>query len=500
VAGILSDIVREAAQRFPDRTAIVAADATLTYGELDPLADSVGAGLAAAGIRAGDLVSLVLPSNAAYIVGFLGLARLGAVATGVSPRYTAAERAKVVAKASPVAAMVTDDLAEGLPADLPLLRATDARWTGLRRDGAVPPPVEFREDLPETVVFTSGTTGTPKGALFTSRQIAAITQMDTGGSWGHGGPQIVSTGLPHIGFMTKLAGYFQSGATLHVLERWRAKDVLEIVNRERVPIIGGVAAQVALLLAVPEFDTYDFSCVQGLIVGAGPSQAALIRESKARFGCGYSVRYSSTESGGLGTMTAFDAPEEETLHTVGRPRPGTDLEIRDPDTGKVLGPNEVGQICLRSPAIMAGYWNDPENTAVAIDSEGFLRTGDLGLIGADGCLRVTGRIGEMFIRGGYNVFPLEVEAVLLHHPAIANVAVVPRPDATMGEIGVAVIVPRAGHEPPSLEELRTFARESLAAYKVPEAIRVVDELPLTGMDKLDRTALRAYEKDAAGVN
>jgi acyl-CoA synthetase (AMP-forming)/AMP-acid ligase II len=149
---------------------------------------------------------------------------------------------------------------------------------------------------------------------------------------------------------------------------------------------------------------------------------------------------------------------------------------------------------------MAGYWNDPENTAVAIDSEGFLRTGDLGLIGADGCLRVTGRIGEMFIRGGYNVFPLEVEAVLLHHPAIANVAVVPRPDATMGEIGVAVIVPRAGHEPPSLEELRTFARESLAAYKVPEAIRVVDELPLTGMDKLDRTALRAYEKDAAGVN
>jgi mycobactin salicyl-AMP ligase len=130
VAGILSDVVREAARRFPDRTAIVAADATLTYGELDPLADAVGAGLAAAGIRPGDLVSLVLPSNAAYIVGFLGLARLGAVATGVSPRYTAAERAKVVAKASPVAAMVTEQLAEGLPSDLPLLHATDARWTG----------------------------------------------------------------------------------------------------------------------------------------------------------------------------------------------------------------------------------------------------------------------------------------------------------------------------------------------------------------------------------
>jgi acyl-CoA synthetase (AMP-forming)/AMP-acid ligase II len=496
VAGILSNVVREAAQRFPDRTAIIAADATLTYGELDPLADAVGAGLAAAGIRAGDLVSLILPSNAAYIVGFLGLARIGAVATGVSPRYTAAERAKVVAKASPVAAMVTEELAEGLPDDLLQIRATDARWTGLRRDGEAPPAVEFREDLPETVVFTSGTTGTPKGALFTARQISAITSMDTGDSWGHGGHQIVATGLPHIGFMTKLAGYLQSGATLHVLERWRAKDVLEIVHRERVPIIGGVAAQVALLLAVPEFDTYDFSCVQGLVVGAGPSQAALIRESKARFGCGYSVRYSSTESGGLGTMTAFDAPEEETLHTVGRPRPGTDLEIRAPETGRVLPQGEVGQICLRSPAVMAGYWNDPENTAIALDPEGWLRTGDLGVIGAEGCLRVTGRIGEMFIRGGYNVFPLEVEAVLLEHPAIANVAVVPRPDSTMGEIGVAVIVPRAGQQPPSLDELRSFARESLAAYKVPEAMRVVDELPLTGMDKLDRTALRSYEKGA----
>jgi acyl-CoA synthetase (AMP-forming)/AMP-acid ligase II len=162
----------------------------------------------------------------------------------------------------------------------------------------------------------------------------------------------------------------------------------------------------------------------------------------------------------------------------------------------VLGTGEVGQICLRSPAVMAGYWNDPENTATAIDPDGWLRTGDLGTIGDDGCLRVSGRIGVMFIRGGYNVFPLEVEAVLLHHPAIANVAVVPRPDPTMGEIGVAVIVPRAGQQAPSLEELRSFARESLAAYKVPEAIRIVEELPLTGMDKLDRIALRKHENGA----
>ena len=495
---MLSAVVGEAARRFPERTALVAGDATLTYGELDPLADAIGAGLAGAGIAPGELVALVLPSNAEYVLAYLGLARLGAVATGVSPRYTPAERAKVVAKAQPAAAMVTDELAEGLPGDLPLIRSTGDLWRDLRRDGEAPPPVDPDTGMPETVVFTSGTTGTPKGALFTSRQIDAITEMDTGGAWGNGGPQIVATGLPHIGFMTKLAGYFKSGATLHVLERWRATDVLDIVHRERVPIIGGVAAQVSLLLAVPEFDTYDFSCVQGLIVGAGPSPAALIREAKARFGCGYSVRYSSTESGGLGTLTAFDAPEDETLHTVGRPRPGTELQIRDPDTGAVFEPGQVGQICLRSPAVMERYWNDPENTAVALDPDRWLRTGDLGMIGDDGCLRVTGRIGEMYIRGGYNVFPLEVEAVLLEHPAVASVAVVPRPDETMGEIGVAVIVPRAGHEPPALDELRTFARQRLAAYKVPEAIRVVDALPLTGMDKVDRRGLAAVERGEAG--
>src|SRR5581483_897663 len=192
------------------------------------------------------------------------------------------------------------------------------------------------------------------------------------------------------------------------------------------------------------------------------------------------TRYSSTESGGVGTATAFDASDEEALNTAGRPRPGVEVRV-DPDTGELL---------LRSPAMMRGYWRDPERTAATI-VDGWLHTGDLAEIDPSGCVRIVGRTTDMYIRGGYNVHPQEVEAVLVEHPAVAEVAVVPRPDPVLGEIGVAVVVPAPGaaRAAPSLEDLRAFAARRLAAYKVPEALEIVDALPLTSMDKLDRRAL-----------
>ncbi|UGQ09266.1 acyl--CoA ligase [Yinghuangia sp. ASG 101] len=503
---VVAAVLREAARRFPERRALVRGGTAFTYAHLDVLTDQVAAGLAKRGVREGDAAALVLPSGPEYVVAYLALARLGAVTTGVSPRYTERERARVLHQAAPELVIATGELADRLPSGPELLRCIPAErsgdvWGDLRLDAVPPAPgrsgtgePDAEPDAPETVVFTSGTTGTPKGALFTSRQIAAITAMDTAGLWGGGGPQLVATGLTHVGFMTKLAGYLRLGATLHLLERWRAQDALRIIARERIAYIGGVAAQVSLLLRRPEFDAYDFSSVRGLIVGAGPSPAPLVREARERFGAGYSIRYSLTESGGLGTLTAFDAPDEEALHTVGRPRPGTELEIRDPETGRVSGAGEVGQVCLRSPAVMAGYWRNPEETARALDGDGWLRTGDLGAVDEAGCLRITGRISDAYIRGGYNVFPLEVESVLLAHPAVAAVAVTPRPSDVMGEVGVAVVVPHAGEPAPTLEELRAFAAPRLAAYKLPEALRVVDGLPLTGMDKVDRAALAERER------
>ncbi len=494
---VLGRTLREAALRFGERTALIHAGRQLTYADTDRLTDELAAGFAARGVRAGQLVALALPGGLEYVLAFTALARLDAVTTGLNPRYTAAERAKVVERAAPALLIAPADLAAEMPANIDVLTCevdpatpADQVWRQLRVPGGAPPPGSDSTDLslPETVVFTSGTTGLPKGALFTGKQIAAVARFDAGDSWGTGGAQLVATGLPHIGFMTKLAGYFQLGATLHILDRWRAGDALKVLATERVPYIGGVAAQVSLLMNHPDFPGYDWSAVKGLIVGAGPSPAALVREARERFGAGYSVRYSLTESGGIGTLTAFDAPEEETLGSVGRPRPGTEMAIRDPDTDVVLGPEKIGRVCIRSDAVMAGYWRDPDATAAALDSGGWLRTGDLGYIGSDGLLHITGRIGEMYIRGGYNVFPLEVEAVLLEHPAVMSVAIAARPSTVMGEIGVAVVVPRPGQQP-TLDELREFAAGRLAAYKLPEAVMLVDGLPLTSMDKLDRRAL-----------
>jgi acyl-CoA synthetase (AMP-forming)/AMP-acid ligase II len=173
---------------------------------------------------------------------------------------------------------------------------------------------------------------------------------------------------------------------------------------------------------------------------------------------------------------------------VGRPHAGVDLELRDAVDG-------VGEVCLRSAAVMDGYWRAPGLTAEVLTADGFVRTGDLGWIDDAGRLRLAGRAKEMYVRGGYNVYPMEVEAVLATHPAIAAVAVAPRPDRVMGEIGVAVVVPRDRSRPPGLDELRTFAADHLATYKLPEAMVITDALPLTAMEKLDRRTLASLVRD-----
>ena len=255
------------------------------------------------------------------------------------------------------------------------------------------------------------------------------------------------------------------------------------------------------MLRDPSFDQRDLSHVSTIVMGGGPSSPALVNEARRRFGAAYSIRYSSTESGGVGTATAFDADDHEALQTVGRAR-GRHRRVGARRRGRPVdaATGEVGEVWLRSPATMTGYWRDPEGTEAAI-VDGWLRTGDLGRIDETGCLVLAGRQGEMFIRGGYNVFPVEVEAVLANHPGVSAVAVVPRPDDVMGEIGVAVVVPspsRAGRDGPTLAELRAFGARELAAHKLPEALVLVDQLPLTAMQKLDRrTVTELVTRDAS---
>jgi acyl-CoA synthetase (AMP-forming)/AMP-acid ligase II len=494
---LLPSITRRAAEEFADHPAFVAASGwPLTYRRLQELVDEAACGLQQHGVGSGSVVALVLPSTPDYIVAYLAAAACGAATAGVNPRLTAPERRALVELADPQLVVTTTDLAAGTDGDawttLVVEPATgaDRVLAGLRSAGGRPEPVAADPERAVAIVFTSGSTGTPRGAVFADRQLEAIVERDIGGRWGGGGAMLASTQFAHVGFMTKLPWYLMSGGTTYLLDRWRASDALRLVAEHRMASVGGVAPQVALMLREPDFDSYDLSSVKTIIMGGGPSPPALVAEARRRFDAAYSIRYSSTESGGIGTATAFDADDDEALFTVGRPRPGVELEIRDDDDQRVRR-GEVGEIVLRSPTMLSEYWRDPEATRETLRG-GWLHTGDLGRLDERGLLHLAGRRKEMYVRGGYNVYPMEVESVLASHPDVREIAIVPRPDEVMGEIGVAVVVPR-GETAPGLDSLRRFGEDRLATYKLPGALRVVDELPLTPMQKVDRRALAARE-------
>lgn len=493
---MLSNAVAEAARRFDDRPALTTPQGwSLTYAQLDRFADEAAAGLARRGIGIGDVVALVLPSGCAYAVAYVALARLGAITVGVNPVLAPAERGVACDVVGPKLVLTTSELSAGLPAERTEVIATatspDRVLVLLRADTDGFQAVGDDPDRDAAIVLTSGTTGRPKGAVFKGRHLAAITRYDLGDraeEWGGGGSMLAGTQFAHVGFMTKFAWYVRTGAELLLLDRWRAADVLDIVETTHMPVIGGVAPQVALMLRDDRFDERDFSAVTSLIIGGAPSPPALVIEARTRFDAAYSIRYSSTESGGVGTATAFDAPDDEALHTVGRPRPGMGLAIRD-DDGRDLPGGTVGDVFLRSEAAMDRYWDDPAATDRAL-RDGWLHTGDLGFVDENGCLRMVGRDSDMYLRGGENVFPAQIEAVLTTHPLVRDVAVIPRPDDVMGNHGVAVVVPTDTEHPPHLDELRTFASDDLARFKLPEDLVIVDSLPLTPGHKLDRRWLR----------
>jgi acyl-CoA synthetase (AMP-forming)/AMP-acid ligase II len=489
---MLPAIAREAARRFAESPAYVAPGGwTLTYSDLERCSDELAVGLARRGLRAGDVLALVLRPGPEYLVSYLAAAKLGAITAGVNDRLTVEEREGVLGTAEASLVLGERGLEPSGDWALDVVEpAGDAETMlrDLRVPDEAPPPLTADPDRPVAIVFTSGTTGQPKGALYRNRQLDFITRTDVGDSWGRGGRGLVGTSMAHLGFMTKLPGNLRRGGTNFITRRWRAADALRLAAEQRMTTVAGVPTQLALMLREPDFDTYDLESVEYLVVGGGPITPGLAEEARRRFHAALATRYSCTEAG-IGLGTGFDDPEEDAVVSVGRPHPSVDLAVLD-DHDRPVPNADVGQVCLRSPAVMSEYWHDPGATRAAFTRDGFVRTGDLGWVDDRGRLRLVGRTKEMYVRGGYNVFPVEVEAVLSTHPEVAAVAIVPRPDSVMGEIGVAVLVPRDADTAPSLAQLREFATPHLAAHKLPEAIRFVETLPLTAMEKVDRRALR----------
>jgi acyl-CoA synthetase (AMP-forming)/AMP-acid ligase II len=479
-----------AARRFADRIAYVSeAGWPLTYADIDRISDEVAVGLARRGVGEGSVVALVLAPGPEYLLAYLAAAKLGAITAGVNDRLSTRERDAVLEQAAPTLVIAAPGLTPDLDDAIEMAEGDSAATVlkALRVPGESPSALADDAARAVAIIFTSGTTGLPKGALYGNRQLSFITQTDVGDGWDGGGRTLSGTSFAHLGFMTKLPGSLRRGGTTFIMRRWRADDALALLSRERMTTVAGVPSQIALMLRRPDFNAYDLDSVAFIVVGGGPVTPGLAEEARARFHARLATRYSCTEAG-IGLGTAFDDPDEDAVVSVGRPHASVDLGVRDGDDRPVAA-GEIGEVCLRSAAVMTGYWRDPAATRAAFTADGFVRTGDLGWVDELGRLRLVGRSKEMYVRGGYNVYPVEVEGVLSSHPAVAAIAIVPAADPVMGEVGVAVVVPRDPDAPPTLAELRDHGATQLAAYKLPEQLRLSDALPLTAMEKIDRRAL-----------
>ncbi len=507
----VASVLREAAQVNGDTEAYVEpagaeARRSLTFAEWDRAADGVAGLLASHGVSKGDVICLMLPSCMDYAVVYAASARLGAITSGINPRMGAGEVASIVERTTP-ALLVTDPdatLPRGAATVAQIARADlRAAWTG-------DPPSSWpalRSDDPVALVWTSGTTGRPKGALFDHANLAAVA-LGTDVICQPGDRRLFPVPFAHVGYMTRAWDEIANAVTTVITPTpWSADESLRIMARERITVAQGVPTQYALMLASPELDRVDLSSLRIATTGAARMAASMVAEVRRRFGVPVVVRYTSTETS-LGTSTTLSSSDEEVATTVGRPVTGVQLAIFDDDDRPVPA-GAVGRVLLRSAATMRGYWArgpgrghsaaelvDLEATAAVVTDGGWVRTGDFGRLTAEGNLQLSGRAHERYIRGGYNVYPAEVEEVLAAHPSVARVAVVGRPDDVLGEVGVAVVVPAPGARP-ELGELRAHCAQALADYKAPDALVVVDELPLTPMMKVDPSSLSSLAERGA---
>jgi acyl-CoA synthetase (AMP-forming)/AMP-acid ligase II len=437
------------------------------------------------------------------MVCYAAATRLGAIVSGINLRLGEREVRSILERTRPAVSVVDRGAA---PPPGPAGVVVDRSQLRAAMDGPPPPALPgLQRSDPVTVVWTSGTTGLPKGAVFDHAGLAAVA-AGTDVLSEPGDRRLSPLPFAHVGSMTRTWDEIANGITTVITPTpWRADETIRIIADERITVAQGVPTQWALVLAHPDLDGVDTSSLRVAGTGASRVPAELVAAIRERFGVPVVVRYTSTEAS-LGTGTVPGDPDEVVATSVGRPVPGVALQLVG-DDGRPVPADEVGRVRLRSAAVMRGYWGGPPTgpgaeglvldhaaTRSVLADDGWLTTGDFGMVGDDGCLRLVGRANELYIRGGYNVYPAEVEGALGGHPAVAQVAVVGAPDPVLGEIGVAFVVPAEGGPRDGdllLAELRRRARDTLADYKAPDRIVVVDGLPLTSMMKVDKRDLAA---------
>ena len=499
-------VLRTAAARAPDQVALIAGSPDAAgrrqwrYGELLAEAEQAARALLSR-FQPGEPVAVWAGNAPEWVLLEFAAGLAGVTLVMVNPAYRAEEAAQVLAHSRARGLfLAADHRGSSLPAllaqvrdRLPDLREVIplSQWASFCALGSAARPLPAVDPAdPAQILFTSGTTGRPKAAVLRHRAITNNARLAFEAAGATAGDTLVNPmPLFHVAGSTLLTlGLVQSLGTHVLMPHFNPELQLELIETYRGCVFAGVPTMLIAMLEHPTITRRDLSSLRYALSGGATVPAGLVRQVEAAFGIPLVLTFAQTESSCSITMTRpSDAPADR-AETLGRPLPQTEVRIADLATGATVAPGVTGEICTRGYLVMQGYLDDPAATRAAIDSDGWLQTGDVGSMDERGYCRIEGRIKEMIIRGGENIYPREIEAVLLSHPGVAEAAVIGVADRFWGEEVAAVIRP-VSKNPPTVAELTDFCRSRLAAFKIPSRWAFTESFPLTASGKIRKDLL-----------
>jgi acyl-CoA synthetase (AMP-forming)/AMP-acid ligase II len=479
------------ADRLADHPALVdAADGrTIRYGELAAGARRTAAGLAARGFGRGDTLAMYSPNLPEFVVAILGAAMTGGVVTTANPLYTAGELATQLRDSGARLVVTVPAFADRAAEAARAAGVETVLGFGDLAGAGAPPAVDIAPDDVVLLPYSSGTTGLPKGVELTHRAtVAHLAQLEPMLRLGPDDTVLAVAPIYHcMGLIIVVANALAQGATVVTMTRFAFEPFLQAMQDHRVTSTV-IAPPIALGLARhPAVDAYDLSALRWIGCGAAPLDGQTEEACARRLNCVFGQGYGMSEATAGIAVVSVGEPERIVRGTVGALLPGTAARIVDPATGADLGPGAEGELLVRGPQLMRGYRGRPEATAATIDADGWLHTGDLAAVDADGVVRITDRLKELIKVKGFQVAPAELEGVLCAHPAVADAAVVGIPDDTAGEVPKAFVVARGAAAP---DEVMAWVAERVAPHKRLCAVEVVDEIPKLPSGKILRRVLR----------
>jgi fatty-acyl-CoA synthase len=508
-------------ERFPDREALVSVqqDVRLTYAELDAAVDRLACGLLAAGVEAGERVGIWSPNCAEWVLVQYATAKVGAILVNVNPAYRTHELAYAL-RQSGVRVLVgapafkTSDyvaMVEQVRGELPALERAvffgSDEWAALAeapldRDALRARAASLAFDDPINIQYTSGTTGFPKGATLSHHNILNNGFL-VGELLGYTEADRVCLPVPFyhcFGMVMGNLGCTSHGSCIVIpAPSFEPAATLRAVAQERCTSLYGVPTMFIAMLDDPGFADHELGSLRtGIMAGAPCPVEVMTRVVERMHMSEVSICYGMTETSPVSTQTRRDDPLERRVGTVGRPLPHVEVKIVDPASGRVVPRGEPGELCTRGSSVMLGYWDEPEKTAEAIDAARWMHTGDLATMDADGYCNIVGRIKDMVIRGGENLYPREIEEFLYTHPDVLDVQVVGVPDERFGEELCAWLRLREGASLDA-DALREHCRGKLAHFKIPRYVLVTDEFPMTVTGKAQKFKLREAAIERLGL-